>query len=847
MKELSKSTYQNICDTCGACKTQSCFNLNSDLEHTFDLPEQFPQTYDGVRFTADAMDCALPISIDPHSGCSYNCLYCFSNNLMRAPDRNPVALQKKIREGSFYAEWPIRKLEAFLARDLKDPVSKAMYPLLNSGCPVQLGALGDPFDDLEIHSGWAKQAIPLFIKYGVPVRIGSKGGKALQRPDYLKLFEKSPDQFWVAFSIICNSDDLISKIDLKAPVTSERLKAMKRLTDMGVNASLRFRPFLPGVSDAYEGEPLAWKALIERSKEAGARAISFEYIFLNNTPTDRQRAMYRLMFRAMNRPNFLKEWMEMSGASETCRRASRMFKYEMTKNIRELCTNIDMTFGCSDPHFKEWNDTGCCCFTGNTEVIIKRIHSPYIERRNLLKLYECYEKFNMQFEVLCNGEWKKATPIKVPYKRTWYKITLKNGSIMTATDNHIHITSDGYKNSSEVKVGNFIKVCDKQSNSNSNRGTFELGKFVGLYLAEGSGVHTNSKDCFNFCFSSKEKDYYDFIYNFVSKLGGSVIPWDNCLQGSYARVTCYSKIAKAIINQFTDGENAKTKRLKNVCFDTSSEFRLGLVQGWMEGDGRKGNRLHKGANTTSKQLAIDMQHIFITLGVPISYREYARVNNNYNSENTQMYSINVCSIEINNNSRKRIAYKTDKIYQSNYHSIGGELYSQITSIELLNNMNSSNYAYCLTVDDGHMFQLANGTITHNCGMPESGDKWFSNWSRRQMSEVIVQARRSYLKGEKRLFTYNDWKPEWAHDVKLAAMVALGDWHSHRVKKNVTFGDQMRGKWNNPKHPRGPYHYFGKVLQPIGVDESTGDLIYEYKEWDKNFEKRFHAKENDYED
>lgn len=489
-KDIDVASHESICQACQACTTNMCFDLNKDLEHTFELPEQFPQTYDGVRFTADAMDCALPISIDPHSGCSYSCLYCFSNNLMRSPDRNAASLQKKIKEGSFYAEWNIKKLESFLARDLKDPTSKAMYPLMDAGCPVQLGALGDPFDDLELHSGWAKQAIPLFIKYKQAVRVGTKGGKVLARPEYLKLLEKSPEQFWFAFSCICNSDELISKIDIKAPVTSQRLKAMKLLTDIGCSASLRFRPFLPGVSDAYPGEPNAWKCLIERSKEAGARALSFEYIFMSNTPTDRQKAMNRLMFKAMGRPKFMEEWNRMSGMGETCRRGSRTFKYEMTMNAYHLCKKLEMNFGCSDPHFKEFNSTGNCC-----------------------------------------------------------------------------------------------------------------------------------------------------------------------------------------------------------------------------------------------------------------------------------------------------------------------------------------------------------------GMPEDGDPWFSNWSRRQMSEVIVQARRAYLRGETPLFTYNDWKPEWAHNVRLGTMVALGDWHSHRVKKEVTFGDHMRGKWNNPKHPRGPYHYFGGVLQPVGIDSVTGDLIYTYKDWSTDFDKKFHATPN----
>jgi len=472
-----KKELKGICASCNLCDGTLCSDVVREMDINYQYPEKFPETYQGIRFTADAMDCALPISIDSHSGCSYNCLYCFANNLQRAPDRNPAIIQRAITSGSFYSEWNIKKLEKFLARDMRDVQSVEMYKLLDAGCPVQFGALGDPFDELERHSGWAKKAIPLFIKYGIPVRISTKGGTLLQEPEYLKLFEESPDQFWVAFSIISNSDSLIEKIDLKAPNTTERLKAMKALTDMGCHASLRFRPFLPGVSDAYPGEPEAWKKLMERSKAAGARAISFEYIFLHNHLTDRQEMMQRAMQRAMKNPNFAKEWHLASKQGETCRRGTRVTKYAQTIAIRDYAHELGMVFGISDPHFKELNDTGCCC-----------------------------------------------------------------------------------------------------------------------------------------------------------------------------------------------------------------------------------------------------------------------------------------------------------------------------------------------------------------GMPESGDKWFSNWSRRQIAEVIVQARRAYERGEHVLFSFEDWSPEWAMKMPLIKMVNLGNWHNARRLQNVTFGDHMRKKWNNPKHPRSPYLYFDKVFVPVGVDELTGDLVYEYRPW-----------------
>ena len=317
-------------------------------------PEELPETYNsGIRFSSDGADCSVPLAIDSRNFCTFKCVYCFGQNLMRNPDRNPALRQKK--------QLSIKRLEKFLNRELKDPVSLAAYPLLDAGVPVQLGALGDSFDETELVTTWAKQAIPLFRKYRVPVRIGTKGGRVLQLPEYLRLFENDSDMFWFAFSIICNDDDLVSKIDIRAPVTSERLRAMSLLTKLGCKASLRFRPFLPGVSDTFPGgPPNAWEVLIDRCHEAGARAISYEWLFLNRNNTPRQESLNQHLFEKMGNPNFGEYWKKNS-PKESAMRGKKLDKYEMTMRIKEKVLGLGWTFGISDPHYREENTTFSCC------------------------------------------------------------------------------------------------------------------------------------------------------------------------------------------------------------------------------------------------------------------------------------------------------------------------------------------------------------------------------------------------------------------------------------------------------------------------------------------------------
>lgn len=361
--------YQEICDACGRCDGTLCAALRKKGERTQDIKPPLSQTYGtGLRISSDSFDCAIPISMDQHSGCSYNCLYCFSNNLSRGIDRK-MALSSKdcaASEGIVqapYSEWPIRRLEQLLGGDMppSNRMGRAAQLLLRQGAPMQWGGLGDPFDEIERATGWALKALPIFHRYGTPVRISTKGADVLLTKKYQKAFDEGPRQFWFAFSIITANDSLITSVDLAAPNASKRLKAMKKYSDMGFKCSLRLRPFIPYISDKWPGEPEGWRILLERAAESGANAISFEWVFLAQSLTARQRAMYRLWFRESGHPEFGEWYTSISDRKQACRRGSRVYKYDLTMKIIEKTHELGMTFGCSDPHFKEFGDTGCCC------------------------------------------------------------------------------------------------------------------------------------------------------------------------------------------------------------------------------------------------------------------------------------------------------------------------------------------------------------------------------------------------------------------------------------------------------------------------------------------------------
>lgn len=344
-----ESTAQNV-DPCGNCDTACGGGMCTAFQGK--LP-----SYDGIRFTADGFDCALPVSIDPFNTCSFDCLYCFSNFLSRDPKR-----KESFRVGVM----PISQLERFLDFDAGSKNQK--ISLLQSAlrrekgprCPVQLGALGDPFDNIERHRAWTLEAIPLFSKYNQPVRVSTKGGLLLQEEQYLRALGPVAHLFWVAFSIISIDDDVLKKIDRFAPNATERLAAMKRMSELGARTSLRLRPIIRNVTDRTPRHRKAWRDLMRRSRDAGAGAVSMEFMFVPGVqpPHIEKRINAISDMAGFDMTKFYKSATSRWGA---CLRASRSWKEELTFAIREEAHALGMVFSVSDPHWKELNDTGCCC------------------------------------------------------------------------------------------------------------------------------------------------------------------------------------------------------------------------------------------------------------------------------------------------------------------------------------------------------------------------------------------------------------------------------------------------------------------------------------------------------
>lgn len=339
------------------CK--ECFQTSAHCSdgHRCDIIRKKLRPYHGIRFTADGFDCALPVTIDSHSACSFACCYCFSDNL--------IGHRESTKKSSGIGQTSLGMLENIFngTKTVKgDIIRKALkYDNRNKNgypCPIQVGGVCDPCDNIERNQGWLLKFIKLAIKYEQPVRMSTKGNLFLE-DEYLNAMKERPELFWVAFSIISPDDELLPKIDVDAPKPSERIETMQRLSSIGVHTSLRFRPIIAGFSDKTPHFDHAHEVLVDMAADAGAKAISYEVVFMPGMMTQDMNKKWENMENMTGIP--YRKLYAGFGKRQACTRPSYLWTESIMHSIRDRARHHHLWIGVSDPVWKQLGEHGCCC------------------------------------------------------------------------------------------------------------------------------------------------------------------------------------------------------------------------------------------------------------------------------------------------------------------------------------------------------------------------------------------------------------------------------------------------------------------------------------------------------
>ncbi len=180
-------------------------------------------------------------TLNPYSGCSFNCLYCY------------------IR-GSKYGEHMQEKVSVkqnavdLLEKQLANRAKKGQHGF------IVLSSATDPYLHLEKELKLTRQLLEVILHYRFPVHVITKSDMVCRDIDILKqigdhailppdLAASAPAKVFITFSFSSVDDKVAAIFEPGATPPSIRLKALQAVLEAGLYAGVSMMPLLPFISD----------------------------------------------------------------------------------------------------------------------------------------------------------------------------------------------------------------------------------------------------------------------------------------------------------------------------------------------------------------------------------------------------------------------------------------------------------------------------------------------------------------------------------------------------------------------------------------------------------------------
>jgi len=223
-------------------------------------------------------------SLNPYSGCSFNCVYCYTR-------------------GSIYGEHQVSGLAAkinapeLLVKQLKNRVRKKEYGF------IALGSATDAYLPVEKDLKITRELLMIILRFHFPVHVLTRSPLVLRDLDILKkigekailpleLEGKMDTGVVLSFSFSTTDEKLARIFEPAAPSPMERLETMKKCKEEGFTVGAIFMPLLPFLSDCEEH----LDKMIKDAKDYGADFVMASGLTLfGEGPQDCKTRYYKVL------------------------------------------------------------------------------------------------------------------------------------------------------------------------------------------------------------------------------------------------------------------------------------------------------------------------------------------------------------------------------------------------------------------------------------------------------------------------------------------------------------------------------------------------------------------------
>lgn len=326
------------------------------------------------------------------------------------------------------------------------------------------------------------------------------------------------------------------------------------------------------------------------------------------------------------------------------------------------------------------------------------------EIRHLVSNWIKAEKdFKPKYKILMNGNFIDIIDMfEVPYEKydKFVTVKLQNGYNQSFSYQHkCPIVRDGKfmeVESQQLEKGDSFLVSIK-GYEGSKIGNYNSGKILGYFLGEGwISKHSNSE--INFAINIDRKDIVDEIERFFQEIACEVRVEEQP-EINIFKVYVYGKQAVGFVSQYIRGTTAKTKRLESKIWNSSLDFRKGVLEGLYDTDGYKKEKIL--FHTTNKELCSDLIALASSVGMILKYRVNDKNTRYFNKDKSDLETFTSYELKIWDN------FPTGEVF--------GETFALVPVEEVCTPDSRSDVVYNFTVDTPeHLYELPNGIVTHQC-------------------------------------------------------------------------------------------------------------------------------------
>lgn len=216
----------------------------------------FPKT---IVNKVESPDVGMDFSLNPYQGCEHGCVYCYARNSHEYWGYNAGLDFERV---VLYKENAPALLEKYFQKPNYQPAT------------IVLSGNTDCYQPIERKLGITRKLLEVFLKYKHPVGIITKNVLATRDADILG--ELARDNLaTIIFSITTMDEKVRRKLEPRTATTQQKLRAIEKLSRLGLNCNIMIGPVIPGLNDHEIPN------IMEAASLAGAKSAGFTMVRLN--------------------------------------------------------------------------------------------------------------------------------------------------------------------------------------------------------------------------------------------------------------------------------------------------------------------------------------------------------------------------------------------------------------------------------------------------------------------------------------------------------------------------------------------------------------------------------------